>query len=339
MQAQLRASKMQAPGLAMSFYNSLVVPVLSYGAQVWAPDKLSSVFTFEHAMVDPMVDEQKRFMCSVVGAKLPTRALLYRELGQRPLQAHWAVLVLRFWNGLVANTDTLYHRVFRADLELAESGVQNCWSKHMIRFLSRMGIPAAPPTLDRKDRVGYYATLKVDVHAVTHAFNTALDNPWNVTCSAVTPRGYVGEGTKCVRYNAWSGLSFGIGAKAKAPLHCNTAISREEHVELMRFRLGCWGDIEINAGQRNGVDRSKRLCKRCTTGAVEDELHVFMECDYYRDIRVKFEDSLGFAKGTCMARIMTHAPPRAVAAYLAHVRAHRAAWAPRPGADPNENTI
>jgi hypothetical protein len=47
-------------------------------------------------MANPMVQEQRAFMRSVVGARSPTMISLYRELAQRPLQYHWANLALRF---------------------------------------------------------------------------------------------------------------------------------------------------------------------------------------------------------------------------------------------------
>ena len=74
----------------MSLYNALVVPVFSYGAQVWGPDFIN--VSFEGAMANPMAQEQRAFMRSVVGARSPTMVSLYRELAQRPLQYHWANL-------------------------------------------------------------------------------------------------------------------------------------------------------------------------------------------------------------------------------------------------------
>ncbi len=51
--------------------------------------------SFEGAMSNPMVQELRAFMRSVVGARNPTMVSLYRELAQRPLPYHWANLALR----------------------------------------------------------------------------------------------------------------------------------------------------------------------------------------------------------------------------------------------------
>jgi hypothetical protein len=46
----------------------------------------------------------------------------------------------------------------------------------------------------------------------------------------------------------------------------------------MRFRLGCWV-LQVN--RPNGRERAARTCRLCACGAVEDELHVFMEGPAY----------------------------------------------------------
>lgn len=85
----------------MDLHNSMIRPVYSYGARVWSPEKF--VLTFENAMRNPMAEEQRAFMRRVVTAKNPNMTCLYREPAQRPMQLHWASLVVRLWNGLVNN--------------------------------------------------------------------------------------------------------------------------------------------------------------------------------------------------------------------------------------------
>jgi hypothetical protein len=51
----------------MSLYNAFVVPVFSHGAQVWGPDFIN--VSFEGAMGNPIVQEQRAFMRSVVGGR------------------------------------------------------------------------------------------------------------------------------------------------------------------------------------------------------------------------------------------------------------------------------
>ena len=57
-------------------------------------------------------------MHMVVGARIPPFSLLFMELGQMPLQCHWAKLAFTYWNSIVSRKDSLAHKVLRDDLRL-----------------------------------------------------------------------------------------------------------------------------------------------------------------------------------------------------------------------------
>jgi hypothetical protein len=301
--ALCREHKIHVPKLRMDLFRSLVVPVFSYGAQVWGPDFIN--VSFESAMTNPMVAEQKNFMRSVVGARSPTHALLYRELAQRPLQYHWAKLVLRFWNSLVEHPGTLCHRAFVADLKLTLiDGVTDCWSAGVLRFLADAGIKA-PEGLTAGAQASYFASLVVPVGKVQDSFADRLDERWRLPHVIGAPREFPsGEtGVKLCRYASWMGPA----------AHTAAVMAPSLHQTLMRFRLGCW-ETEVN--RPNGRARSERTCKACGDGdAMEDELHVFCECPCYEHLRDQFESALGFRHRN-MITIMKEAPSAAVAAYL-----------------------
>jgi hypothetical protein len=83
----------------------------------------------------------------------------------------------------------------------------------------------------------------------------------------------------------------------------------------MRFRLGYW-ELEVN--RPNGRERAARTCRLCACGAVEDELHVFMECPAYDSLRARYGSDLGF-QGHSMRTIMTEAPQLALASFLSEI--------------------
>jgi hypothetical protein len=301
--ALCRENKIHVPKLRMDLFWSLVVPVFSYGAQVWGPDFIN--VTFESAMTNPMVEEQRAYMRMVVGARSPTHALLFRELAQRPLQYHWAKLVLRFWNGLVKRPGTLCHRAFVADLKLAlVDGVTDCWSAGVLRFLADAGVQA-PEGLTTSAQSKYFASLVIPIGKVMDSFADRLDARWQMPQMNGAPREFPsGEtGVKMCRYTGWMG----------DPVHTATVMVPSLHQTLMRFRLGCW-ETEVN--RPNGRARAARSCKACGDAtAMEDELHVFCECPCYEQLRDQFEGALGF-RHRDMITVMREAPPAAVGAYL-----------------------
>ena len=90
---------------------------MSFGAQVWGSAFLTA--DFDAAVKQPLVKAQFDFMRRVVGAHTPNSRLLCAELGELPLQHHWAGLVFRFWNKLVGAAGTLGHAVLRSDIRMA----------------------------------------------------------------------------------------------------------------------------------------------------------------------------------------------------------------------------
>ena len=311
-----RERRISVPYLRMQLYNALVVPVYSFGAQVWAADRLG--VAFETAMKDPMVEEQRRYMRSVVGARCPPMACLYRELSQYPLHLHWGKLVLRFWNSLVGKQGSLCHRAFCADLELALHGCASCWSHHVINFLSSAGL-ASPPNMGIEEQVAYYSSLRLPIGDLTQLLVDKLDSKWTgdeVAC--VDPRCFPlnASGVKSCRYANWMGLPFKAGDQVQWLAHTKTVMPAAKHQLLMRFRLGCW-ELEVN--RPNGRTRAERTCRVCgDNAAVEDELHVLCECPCYERLRLQYEGSIRFSEvGTRgMRAIMLESPPSELASFL-----------------------
>ena len=134
-----------------------------------------------------------------------------------------------------------------------------------------------------------------------------------VTCWYMTPPRVVAEGVKACRYRAWMGLSQPAGSEPCLLKHAGCTMRLDWHQTLMRFRLGVWG-LEMN--RRNGRCREQRTCRVCgDPHAVEDELHVFLECPCYERLRDEFRQALGFGSRS-MLEIMTGGAPAAVAEYL-----------------------
>lgn len=306
-------NKIGVPSARMALYNTLVVPVLSYGAQVWGPDFIN--VTFEAAMTNPMVEEQRAFMRSAAGARRPSMICLYRELSQRPLQHHWANLVLRYWNRLTKRPGSLCHRAFVSDLELAVAGNHECWAGRVLSFLKELG--ASPPTdCTGASLVAHYAQLKLPVGSILKEFAHRLDARWfDVQLMASDPRAFPSEcgGVKTCRYLNWMGLSHEPGTHPLWLKHANTVMRLDHHQSLMRFRLGAWG-VEVNIPC--GRPRAERTCKVCgDPSAIEDELHVFLECPCYERLRDEYRQALGFGH-LSMANIMTESPPTVLAEFL-----------------------
>ena len=98
--------------------------------------------------------------------------------------------------------------------------------------------------------------------------------------------------------------------------HTKTAIAREPHLSLMRFRACTW-DFQVNrsyGGVRRREERVCRLCVQARRGEpVEDEMHVLMECPTHQSLRDSYAD-LPFAEG--MQAVMNHPDQKRLATFV-----------------------
>ena len=84
---------LRSPSLHMRMFDYMVQPVLSYGAEVWAPHILAA------GQECPGSRVQLSFLRQMLGVRQSTAILvLLAETGRKPLAVQWCVQLARFWN-------------------------------------------------------------------------------------------------------------------------------------------------------------------------------------------------------------------------------------------------
>ena len=72
----------------------------------------------------------------------------------------------------------------------------------------------------------------------------------------------------------------GLSLTAPRRRYCQLPVSGRRMQQFLQFRLGCHG-FPIALGRLAGpghVDRAKRACLACNSGAISDEKHMIFEC-------------------------------------------------------------
>jgi hypothetical protein len=64
----------------------------------------------------------------------------------------------------------------------------------------------------------------------------------------------------------------------------------------MCLTLSCW---ELEDNRPNGRERAARTCRLCACAAVEDELHILMECPACDSLQAKYGAILAFRDAAC----------------------------------------
>jgi hypothetical protein len=320
LRAKLEAHSLLMPAIQTECFNVQVRSVLSYGAEVWGPDKLprsAQEACMDWCLRDDMVGVQQEFLKRVAGAGRPTSMLLYTELAQLPLQSHWLRLVLSFWNALVrSDDDALRRTVLRAYIRMACVHKVG-WVHGVFEVLDALGFERLRSSIT-EEMIEHYVSLQLPVRALLADFQFLLMQPWLSPRLCCAPRDFVSDGVqpgvKLCRYMHWMGLCCDVEDPLLAPSHARTHIPRAWHVVLMRLRLGVW-PLEVN--RPRGRARNLRLCCHCDAGAVEDEQHVVLECAAYADLRGAF--ALDYSS---MLDLMC-SDARLLAEYVARVHARR----------------
>jgi hypothetical protein len=347
--AQHRILRMKylPPEYQIRLYTTFVRPVLTYGCQVWGADLLHlpreqpvppARPRYDFTPDSPHEAVQIRFCRFVTGTgrTAPNWCLLH-ECSLDSIHVFVAGCVLRFWNSLrkPSRASHASAHAAQADIDLMIAGNTTCWTSKVCRFLAHLGRLTGFNAIDAAHRAPFEsssAPFPPDSPAYFWALSLEpdklvfhLSGHWHERlCVAVA-----GDPRRCLRlpkfdtYVTWMGL--------KQPLdkwlpHMRLNLPRETHVCLMRFRLGCWLMLMVNAGRtaRPPIPRAARLCAHppCTRARkVEDERHVLIDCPCYDHIRASFP-SLPFHDRD-MRTLMTCPDQTALADLLYRIYWHR----------------
>ena len=108
------------PSLRQHMFNALVLPVLSYGSELWGG--FSPLFTTDQyfSSKPPAEKVHTMFLRWLTGIGRSThKRVLTQAAGQLPLGAHWIGRTTALWNRLSSmEPDRLAHMAFKDDIDL-----------------------------------------------------------------------------------------------------------------------------------------------------------------------------------------------------------------------------
>jgi hypothetical protein len=268
--------------LRYKLFQSLVVPVLSYGCEVWSVYSLARISTQAYAWgmgtgrkaVAKGEAVHKTFLRDTLQVPRSTSiAMMMSEVGTSPLMHAWARQMLGWWNRMVARRDgDIVKESLRESMQIALHGGQpaTCWAAALRKFLRVIGFnhtslsPVCSSAIDA-----------LHERWQSHAWAPAIPSQGLVR-NSVTSTGF-----KRVVYRQWFCNEIpenGVGWVR----HLNT---RKQIRAMAMFRLGAH-ELGINSMRfGNGKrERDQRVCKCCTDGVMDDEYHVF-DCPAFQTLR------------------------------------------------------
>jgi hypothetical protein len=292
-QSRCHALKIRNVHMMCHLFDALVVPVLNYGCEVWGVDWVSKMCKdgdFATGEVEEAI--HRRFLRQCLGVcKSTTTAVMYQELGRRPISMSWLRMAAQLWNRALSRRADDWLRValmenvrLAGDPSLALKDRKSLWAWHFIACMDSLGLTWRSTTgvlLEIPRRVLCDAMRrKWEAWERRHVQAVLGQNPtWaQASCTVRAAPASFSKGFKLFVYERW----FAVDKWVKKE-HWSYWLQEPQHIRVMaQFRMGShWLEVQRGRGER--AHRAARRCRVCSN-VVEDELHVF-ECPLYADIR------------------------------------------------------
>lgn len=293
--------------LQVELYKAYIVPLLTYGCEVWA----------YHPAAQPSRDALRKVymqhlarMCGTT-YKAPHEAIL-AELRMPAFDQLIVEKAAKFWNSLWQLPRTSFHRAIAEDNVIDAYGsfcTPNAF-RHICAWHANSGVPLAfAPITTRNDIF----------HSVFRNANTEPsprsppDYPDSLSPLLVIPditQHFVSKAASFWQNRPTPRLSPSAGAMFSTYAHymlladstpAYYTIRLPPHMiyNVLRFRLGTH-HLPIRTGRMRQVgtsglrlapvSRMERTCNKCNSGIVGDEQHMVFECTYLHELRQQFQN-------------------------------------------------
>ena len=236
------------PSIQLKLFNTMIVPILNYGSEVWGLRKADPIERFHLAFLKYILH---------VKSSTPT-CYVYGELGTFPLLIERQVRVIKYWTKLIGNTDTslkLPRLVYNELLSISNEDLNvTNWASLVRDLLLNAGMG-----------IYWYNQHVGSVKQFLSAFRQRLQDVYLQNWFANV------SSTSTGRLFIHIKDDFGF----ESYLHMT---NKAQRVAITKFRLSSHL-FNIERGRWRHIIRNERKCTLCDT--IEDEYHCLIECPRY----------------------------------------------------------
>ena len=304
------------PSLRQFMFNALVLPAISYGAELWGGyfPAFNSATYFSKT---PAEKVHSIFLRWLTGASRTThKRVLPQIAGCLPLGAHWVTRTAGFWDRLVCMPPArLSQLAFRDNVALMMQGGQ-CWAGRAVQQLLAVGVLSGVDIDHPVTPLHDHRLPAAVVREALASCNKRFWEPYIIDPHSLPTAVSVPDRT-LYTFASWF-LQMSLDRPA---MHSTSA---QNWRTLSRFCTGGHRLECVNA-LWHIKPRSACVCPCCGTG-LEDEMHFMLQCPVYAMLRAQtplFHDVSTHANP--MQHIFQHKNVKFLAKYLRQSMALRSA--------------
>ena len=240
-------------------FDKCVLPVLTYGAEVWG--------TSVHSSIEQVLCKFCRHQLGV-GSKAPTPAVL-GECGRNSLYVQCYLKCVKYWLKLISSEEgTLLRSCYEMLVVYCNAGRSN-WATDIKNMFYSLGY-------------GYvWENQSVENPAIfIREFRMRL-----LDCDLQKWSQDLSNMPKLRTYQLFKSI-------LEPEPYLLLYIPRKIRSSLAKFRLSNH-TLEIEVGRHNNIPSDQRFCKLCVTlnqYIIEDEYHVLLSCPFYTELRSIYLD-------------------------------------------------
>jgi len=242
-------------------FDSLVVPIITYGCEVWG--------IYKNSEVDKI---HLKFCKYILGVRQQTsNAAVLGELGRFPLSIICKERSLKFWCKIINSPNSLIRSMYDKNITdnmFVNTNIKLCWTKAIKDLIDNLGFSYV--LHEHVNITDHYPKLK-------QRLRDQYVQSWNDMINSQSKLYYYVKFKKDYTFEKY--------------LEC---VDNDCHRKaLTRFRLSAHS-LEIETGRYNNIPRENRKCKLCNSNMVETEYHFLCICTLYQDLRIKYTVNQSF---------------------------------------------
>ena len=243
-----------ACNLLEKLFDTLVSPIILYGCEVWgAYCNFKDTDPFEHLHI--------KFIKEILGVhSKATNVACLSELNRSPLKDKIKLLSIKFWDHISNSPNTLVNKIYN---NLSQT---NKWTLAVKNWVRELGF-------------GYIADNTNNIKRnLTNIKQRIFDQSLQNQHSSI-----IGSNKLTFYRNIYN--------SNKRPYYVDTCRFKSDRSTICKFRISAHS-LAIERGRYKNIPQNERLCTKCDSGQIEDEIHFFIHCPKYEIYRKKLNHNL-----------------------------------------------